>query len=140
VQVRDVARAFNEEHIRPFAAERDRAHVFDRDVLRRMGELGFFGMLVPEAYDGLGLDRLTHVLALEEIAAGDASVAISMSVHNSLPTQMLLCQGAPEQQERWLRPMARGELLGPSRCRRPMRAPPPPPAGRGDANGSSSPA
>lgn len=111
-QVRDLARAFAGEHLRPFAAAWDRAHAFDRDVLRQMGELGFFGMLVPEAYDGLGLDTLTYLLALEEIAAGDASVAISMSVHNSLPTQMLLRHGTGEQQEQWLKPMARGELLG----------------------------
>jgi alkylation response protein AidB-like acyl-CoA dehydrogenase len=77
-----------------------------------LGELGFFGMLIPEAYDGLGLDTLTYLIALEEIAAGDASVAISMGVHNSLPTQMLLRHGTSEQQERWLRPMARGEMLG----------------------------
>lgn len=111
-QVQDLARTFAAEHLLPFAAEWDRAHAFDRGVLRTMGELGFFGMLVPEALDGLGLDTLTFLLALEEIAAGDASVAISMSVHNSLPTQMLLCHGSPEQQERWLKPMARGELLG----------------------------
>ncbi len=111
-QIRDLARAFADAHIRPFAAAWDQAKAFDRAVLRKMGDLGFFGMLVPEAYDGLGLDTLTFLLALEEIAAGDASVAISMSVHNSLPTQMLLCHGSPEQQERWLKPMARGELLG----------------------------
>ena len=111
-QIQDLARAFAAEHLAPFAAEWDRAKAFDRAVLRRMGDLGFFGMLVPEAYDGIGLDTLTFLLALEEIAAGDASVAISMSVHNSLPTQMLLCHGSPEQQERWLKPLARGELLG----------------------------
>lgn len=111
-QVRDLARAFASEHLAPFAAERDRAHGFDRSVLRRMAELGFFGMLIPEAHDGLGLDTLTYLLALEEIAAGDAAVAISMSVHNSLPTQILLCHGSAAQQERWLRPLARGDLLG----------------------------
>ena len=111
-QVCELARSFAAEHIAPFAAEWDRAHALDRSVLRKMGELGFFGMLIPEAYDGLGLDNLTFLLALEEIAAADASVAIAMSVHNSLPTQLLLGHGSPEQRERWLRPMARGELLG----------------------------
>ena len=69
-------------------------------------------MLIPEACDGLGLDMLTYLFALEEIAWGDASVAVSMSVHNSLPTQTLLRHGSEEQKERWLKPMARGELLG----------------------------
>jgi alkylation response protein AidB-like acyl-CoA dehydrogenase len=70
------------------------------------------GMLIPEAYDGLGLDTLTYLVALEEIAAVDASVAVMMSVHNSLPTQMLLKWGTEEQKQRYLRPMARGEKLG----------------------------
>ena len=69
-------------------------------------------MLIPEVYDGLGLDILTYLYALEEIAWGDPSVALSMSVHNSLPTQMLLRLGTEAQKERWLKPMARGELLG----------------------------
>lgn len=111
-QVQDLARQFAAEHLAPHAAAWDRAHAFERAVLRQMGELGFFGMLIPEAFEGLGLDTLTFLIALEEIAAGDASVAISMSVHNSLPTQILLRHGTPAQQERWLRPMARGEMLG----------------------------
>jgi butyryl-CoA dehydrogenase len=111
-QIRDLARSFAREHLAPHAAAWDQAHAFDRGVLRRLGELGFFGMLIPEEYDGLGLDTLTYLIALEEVAAGDASVAISMGVHNSLPTQMLLRHGTAEQKARWLRPMARGELLG----------------------------
>ncbi len=77
-----------------------------------LGDLGFLGMLVPEEYDGLGLDTLTYLVALEEIARVDASVAVMMSVHNSLPTQMILRWGSAEQKERFLRPMARGECLG----------------------------
>jgi alkylation response protein AidB-like acyl-CoA dehydrogenase len=69
-------------------------------------------MLLPEEYDGLGLDTCSYLVALEEIAAADASVAIMMSVHNSLPTQMIHSYGSAEQKERWLRPLARGELLG----------------------------
>ena len=69
-------------------------------------------MLIPEEYDGLGLDTLTYLVALEEIATVDASVAVMMSVHNSLPTQMLLRWGTEEQKERFLKPMARGEMLG----------------------------
>jgi alkylation response protein AidB-like acyl-CoA dehydrogenase len=110
-QLIEMARAFGDEHIRPFAAEWDRTKEFPQDVIRRMGELGFFGMLIPEAYEGLGLDTLTYLLVLEEIAAADGSTAISMGVHNSLPTQMVLRWGSEAQKERWLKPMARGELL-----------------------------
>ena len=79
---------------------------------RKLAELGFLGMMVPEEFDGLGLDSLTYLVALEEIASVDASTAVLMSVHNSLPTQMILRWGTAEQKERFLKPMARGELLG----------------------------
>ncbi len=82
------------------------------DRAAQLAALGFLGMLIPEAYDGLGLDTCTYLVALEEIAAVDASVAVLMSVHNSLPTQMILRCGTEEQKERFLRPMARGDLLG----------------------------
>lgn len=111
-QIVDMARDFAAAHIAPFAAEWDRTREFPADLIRKMGELGFFGMLLPEAYDGLGLDTLTYLLAMEEIAYADGAASISMGVHNSLPTQMLLRWGSDAQKERWLRPMARGELLG----------------------------
>jgi hypothetical protein len=68
-------------------------------------------MCAPEEYDGMGLDALTYILALEEIAAADASIAVSMGIHNAIPTTMLVKHGTAAQKERWLRPMARGELL-----------------------------
>ncbi len=111
-QIVDLARAFAAEHVAPFAAEWDRTRHFPRDVVRKMGELGFFGMLIPEEYDGLGLDTLTYLLAMEEVAYADGATSISMGVHNSLPTQMLLHRGSEAQKQRWLKPMARGELLG----------------------------
>ncbi len=111
-QIVQVARDFAEEHIVPHAARWDAEKHFDRATIDRLGALGFLGMLVPEEHDGLGLDTVTYLLAVEEIAAADASVAVSVAVHNSLPTQMLLRHGTPAQLERWLRPMARGELLG----------------------------
>src|SRR5690348_11152671 len=77
-----------------------------------MGDLGFLGMLIPEEYDGLGLDTSTYLLALEEIAVIDASTAVLMSVHNSLPTQMILRFGTEAQKKKFLPPMARGEILG----------------------------
>ena len=111
-QIRDLARDFAERELRPHAEEWDREQHFPREVIQQLGELGFMGMMLPEEWDGLGLDTTSYLLALEQIAWGDASVAVAMSVHNSLPTQMILAQGTPEQKERWLKPMARGELLG----------------------------
>lgn len=111
-QIRDLAREFAENELRPHAEEWDREAHFPREVIQKLGELGFLGMLLPEQYDGLALDTLAYVVALEEIARGDASVAVAMSVHNSLPTQMILAQGTDAQKERWLGPMARGEMLG----------------------------
>jgi alkylation response protein AidB-like acyl-CoA dehydrogenase len=111
-QIRDLAREFAENELRPHAEEWDRTAHFPREVISGLGELGFLGMLLPEQYDGLALDTAAYVVALEEIARGDASVAVAMSVHNSLPTQMILAQGTDAQKERWLPPMARGEMLG----------------------------
>ncbi|HYJ80600.1 MAG TPA: acyl-CoA dehydrogenase family protein, partial [Longimicrobiaceae bacterium] len=111
-QIRDLARELAEHELRPHAEEWDRAAAFPREVVAKLGELGFLGMLIPEEWDGLGLDTASYLVAVEEIARGDASVAVAMGVHNSLPTQMILAHGTDAQKERWLKPMARGELLG----------------------------
>jgi len=111
-QIRDLAREFADNEIVPHAVEWDREGEFPREVIAKLGELGFLGMLIPEEWDGLGLDTLSYLVALEEIARGDASVAVAMSVHNSLPTQMILAHGSDGQKERFLKPMARGESLG----------------------------
>ena len=112
-QILILARSFAERELRPTAEARDEDEdSFDRAPVDKLGELGFLGMLIPEEYDGLGLDMLTYLYVLEEIAWGDASVAVSMSVHNSLPTQTLLRHGTDDQKDRWLSPMARGEILG----------------------------
>jgi alkylation response protein AidB-like acyl-CoA dehydrogenase len=111
-QIRQLAREFAENELRPHSARWDRDQVFHAEVMAQMGELGFFGMLLPEEYDGLDLGMLSYLVALEQISWGDASVAITMSVHNSLPTQMILKYGSDEQKRKWLPPMARGEALG----------------------------
>ena len=111
-QIRDLAREFAEREIRPHAEAWDRDGTFPRSIVEQLGELGFMGMLIPEEYDGLALDTTSYLVALEQIAWGDSSVAVAMSVHNSLPTQMLLAQGTEAQKDRWLKPMARGEMLG----------------------------
>jgi len=111
-EIQRVAREFALEQIAPHSDQWDRDAYFERSVIDQMGELGFLGMMIPEALGGLGLDTCTYVVALEEIAAVDASVAVAMSVHNSLPTQMILRWGTDEQKERYLRPMAAGKWLG----------------------------
>lgn len=106
-----LAREFAQKEIAPYAAQWDRDSEFPVAVFRKLRELGFLGLKIPEEYEGLGLDELTYLMMLEEIAAADAAVAVSLSVHNSLPAAMLMRDGTPEQCDRWLRPMARGEML-----------------------------
>src|SRR5437868_5156313 len=111
-EIQRVAREFAEREIAPNVDAWDREQQFDSEMVSKLGDLGFLGMLLPEQYDGLGLDMLTYLVALEEIATVDASIAVMMSVHNSLPTQMILRWGTEQQKNRFLKPMARGELLG----------------------------
>jgi len=110
--IQAAAREFAHRELAPHVDAWDRDAHFEPAVIAKLAELGFLGMMVPEEYDGLGLDTLTYLVALEEIAAVDASTAVLMSVHNSLPTQMLRRWGNDEQKELFLKPMARGELLG----------------------------
>ena len=111
-EIERVARDFAAAEIVPYSRQWDRDSYFEIALVKKLGDLGFLGMLTAEEYDGLGLDTVTYLVALEEIAAADASVAVMMSVHNSLPTQMLATFGSEEQKQRFLKPMARGELLG----------------------------
>jgi alkylation response protein AidB-like acyl-CoA dehydrogenase len=111
-EIQKVARDFALAEIAPFSDAWDRDQYFEPEIVGKLGALGFLGMMIPEEYDGLGLDTLTYLVALEEIAIVDASVAVMLSVHNSLPTQMLLRWGSEGQKERFLKPLARGELLG----------------------------
>src|SRR5215207_10195528 len=111
-EIQRTAREFGRAEIAPHSDAWDRAEAYDEGIVQKLGDLGFLGMLIPEEYDGLGLDARTYLVALEEIAAADASVAVLMSVHNSLPTQMILRYGSDEQRARFLPAMARGEILG----------------------------
>jgi len=106
------AREFAENELAPHVEEWDRSGTFPRAAVDQLGALGFLGMMIPEEWGGSGLDTLTYLLALEEIARIDPSLAVSMSVHNSLPTKMILEQGSEELKERYLRPMAEGRMLG----------------------------
>jgi alkylation response protein AidB-like acyl-CoA dehydrogenase len=111
-EIQRLAREFAQAEIAPHSDRWDREAVMDRSILDKLSALGFLGMMVPERYQGLELDTVTYLVALEEIAAVDASVAVAMSVHNSLPTQMILRYGSDAQRERYLPSMARGEMLG----------------------------
>lgn len=108
----ETARGFCAAEVTPFAAQWDRDAHFEPSLIGKLGDLGFLGMMLPDVHHGLGLDATTYLLALEEISAADASVGVLMSVHNSLPTQMLLKFGSDAQKAEFLGPMARGEKLG----------------------------
>lgn len=110
--VRDAMRDFAQERLAPFAAAWDRDHAFPREALQELGELGAMGMTVPEAWGGAGMDYLSLVLALEEIAAGDGATSTIVSVQNSLACGITLRYGSDAQKETWLKPLARGEALG----------------------------
>jgi len=110
-QIVDLTREFARTRIEPQAAEWDRTRHFARDVIDELARLGFLGMTVPEEYGGMGLDTITYLLALEELAAADAGVAVTVGVHSAIPATMLLRHGTAAQKERWLRPMASGERL-----------------------------
>ena len=112
MMIRDMARAFAKEQLAPNAGEWDRAHAFPTAAIRQMGELGLLGMLVPEEWGGAGADHIAYALAIEEVAAGDGSCSTIMSVHNSVACMPILKFGTEAQKETFLRPMARGELLG----------------------------
>lgn len=112
IQIRDAARKFASERLKPFAAEWSRNHQFPADAFREMAELGFMGMLVPEQWDGAAVGQVAYTLALEEIAAGDGSCSTVMSVHNSVGCMPILKFGTDAQKERFLRPLARGEWIG----------------------------
>ena len=111
-QFRGVVREFAEDVVRPRAEEMDERAELPLDVLKQMGELGLFGLPFPEEYGGQGADFLTLCLAIEELARVDSSIAITLEAAVGLGANPLYRFGTQEQKERWLVPMARGEILG----------------------------
>jgi alkylation response protein AidB-like acyl-CoA dehydrogenase len=109
--IRDTARQFARDKLAPHAAEWDRDSRFPAEAVAEMGRLGFLGMLVPEEWDGAGAGQVANALAMMEVAAGDGSCSTIMGVHNSVGCMPVLNFGTAEQKERFLRPMARGEML-----------------------------
>jgi alkylation response protein AidB-like acyl-CoA dehydrogenase len=110
--IRDAVRQFAQEVIAPQAAQWDRDKTFPKDVHRELGALGAYGVAVPEAYGGAGLDYLSLALILEEIAAGDGGTSTVISVNNCPVCSMLMSFASEAQKQQWLVPLARGEMLG----------------------------
>lgn len=112
ISVRDAARNFAQNTLKPGVIERDRDQKVALDELKQLGELGFMGMMVDPAYGGGGMDTLSYVLAIEEISKIDASVSVCLSVNNSLVCYGLDKYGTKEQKEKYLTPLATGEKIG----------------------------
>ena len=110
--IRNSIHQFAQERLSPFAAEWDRNHTFPQDALKELAGLGALGMVVPEEWGGPGLDYLSLVLAIEEIAAGDGATSTIVSVQNSLACGITMKFGTPAQKDKYLKPLARGEMLG----------------------------
>ena len=112
IQVRDAVRAFAQAELWPHAARWDKAHHFPKDAHRGLAALGAYGVCVPESFGGAGLDYLTLALVLEEVAAGDGGVSTTIGVTNCPVNAILLQYGTAQQQQHYLAPLARGDMLG----------------------------
>jgi alkylation response protein AidB-like acyl-CoA dehydrogenase len=110
--IRDTARDFARMRLAPGAAMRDRESRFPAAEIAEMGALGFMGMLVPDEWGGTGADHVAYAMAIEEVAAADGACSTIMSVHNSVVCMPVLRFGDVAQKERFLRPLARGAMLG----------------------------
>ncbi len=110
--IRDAARDFAQRELLPGVIERDDNAIYPKEQVKRLGELGFLGMLVGPEYDGGGMDTVSYVLAMEEISKVDASVSVIMSVNNSLVCWGVQKYGNEAQKEEFLKPMARGDKIG----------------------------
>ncbi len=110
--IRDAVRTFAREQLWPHAARWDKEHHFPHEAHRGLAELGAYGICVPEALGGAGLDYTTLAVVLEEIAAGDGGTSTAISVTNCPVNAILMRYGNAAQKEKWLRPLAAGQLLG----------------------------
>ena len=110
--IRDAARDFAQNEIVPVAAEFDESGEFPHKTIKKMGEMGFMGIEMPEEYGGAGMDTLAYVLALEEICKADASHGVIMSVNNSLYCHGILKFGTEKQKKKFITPIASGKSIG----------------------------
>jgi alkylation response protein AidB-like acyl-CoA dehydrogenase len=112
LEIRRTVREFAEREIAPVATELERRGEFPHDIIRRAAELGLLGVPYPEEVGGTGLDTLAYAITIEELARASGSVAIIVSAHTSLGCNPLYMAGTDEQKDRYLRPMASGEVIG----------------------------
>ena len=110
--IKETAKDFANTHLLPGVMERDENQKFPKDEIKKMGELGFMGMMIPEKWGGSGFDTVSYVIAIEEIAAVELATSTVMSVNNSLVCQVLLDWGKDAQKNDFLVPLASGEKLG----------------------------
>lgn len=110
--IRDAARDFANTELKPGVIERDEHQKFPLEQIKKLGELGFLGMMVDPKYNGSGLDAVSYVLAMEELSKIDASASVVVSVNNSLVCFGLETYGSEEQKQKYLKPLATGEKLG----------------------------
>jgi len=110
--VQDAVRAFVQDQIAPKAAEWDKSHHFPAAELKGLAQLGCYGVAVPHEYDGAGLDYLALAILLEEIGAGDGATSTVVSVNNCPVCSILMAFGNEDQKQRFLKPLARGDMLG----------------------------
>ena len=111
-EIRALARQFAETELRPHVEAWDRDRALGTGVLAQLAQLGFFGMLAPEAHGGLDFDLPTYLAVLEEIARGEPVAALALSIHNAAVIAPIRRHGSPAQQQRWLAPLASGEVIG----------------------------
>ena len=112
IMIRDAARDFANNELKPGVIERDETQTFPHEQIKQMGELGFLGMMVDPKYGGGGMDAVSYVLAMEEISKIDASASVVMSVNNSLVCWGLETYGTEDQKQKYLVPLASGEIIG----------------------------
>jgi alkylation response protein AidB-like acyl-CoA dehydrogenase len=112
LMIQAMVREFSRKVVAPEAAERDQSKEFPAQILKKMGELGFMGMMIPPEYGGEGADTISYVLALSEIAYSCASTAVVMSVHNSIVCESMLHFGTEDQKKRYLKSLAAGKIIG----------------------------
>jgi alkylation response protein AidB-like acyl-CoA dehydrogenase len=110
--IRKAARDFAREELLPGVIERDEHQIFPAEQMKKLGELGFLGMMVDPKYNGAGLDTLSYVLVMEELSKIDASASVVVSVNNSLVCYGLEAYGSEFQKEKYLKPLAAGECIG----------------------------
>ena len=112
LMIRDAAKDFAKSELLPGVIERDELQSFPKQQIKKLGELGFMGMMVDQKYGGAGMDTISYVLAMEEISKIDASCSVAMSVNNSLVCWGIETFGTEFQKEKYLKPLAKGEMLG----------------------------